>query len=159
MSHLAKRQYLKVIRERYQKATKKEKSIISSEFCEVCGYKRKYAISILNDRRKRGIGKRGRRAKYGPDVIEHLLELWIAMKMCSKKMVLALPLWLKYYKSKNYTDEIEHQLLQMSSSTIDRLLKPYRKPRRKGLSGTKSWVKSRIPLELLDKNVPRPWFV
>lgn len=36
--------YLKAIRSRYRKANKKDKGSILSEFCEVCGYNRKYAI-------------------------------------------------------------------------------------------------------------------
>ena len=47
MSRSKKRAYLNKIKERYLKATKKEKSIILNEFCLVCGYNRKYAICIL----------------------------------------------------------------------------------------------------------------
>jgi hypothetical protein len=48
MSHQLKKEYLKGIRERYLEANKSKKSMILDEFCEVCGYARKYAIAILN---------------------------------------------------------------------------------------------------------------
>jgi hypothetical protein len=40
-------EYLKAIRSRYRKAGKKEKGNILNEFCQVCGYHRKYAIRVL----------------------------------------------------------------------------------------------------------------
>ncbi len=44
-----RREYLSTIRERYKNALKKrQKSEILNEFCENCGYDRKYAIRILN---------------------------------------------------------------------------------------------------------------
>jgi hypothetical protein len=44
-----KMEYLKKIYYRYHVATKKQKKHILDEFCETCGYNRKYAIRLLND--------------------------------------------------------------------------------------------------------------
>ena len=44
--------YLKAIRSRYWRAGKKAKVTILDEFCAVCGYHRKYAIRLLNQRGK-----------------------------------------------------------------------------------------------------------
>ena len=44
--------YLKAIRSRYWRAGKKAKVTILNEFCAVCGYNRKYAIRLLNQRTK-----------------------------------------------------------------------------------------------------------
>jgi ribosomal protein L37E len=44
--------YLKAIRTRYRRAGKKAKVTILDEFCAVCGYHRKYAIRLLNQRGK-----------------------------------------------------------------------------------------------------------
>lgn len=52
MGSKSKREYLLAIRERYRKANRESKSLILSEFCQVCGYNRKYAIRILNRRTK-----------------------------------------------------------------------------------------------------------
>lgn len=48
----------------------------------------------------------------------------------------------------------------MSAATIDRLLRPYRSPLKKGLSATKpSLLKNRIPLKLLDGEVTMPGYL
>jgi hypothetical protein len=78
-------------------------------------------------------------------------------RMCAKKMVVALPLWLPFYKA--IDAEIKKLLLVISASTIDRLLRPYKEQWRRGLSTTQaSALKSRIPIQLLDHNVNEPGF-
>jgi hypothetical protein len=91
--------------------------------------------------------------------VNHLRTLWLAMnKMCSKKMVVAIPLWLEFYKDADKT--IKDQLNQMSASTIDRYLKPFKQPLNKGISTTSpSMIKNRIPIKLLDEEVKEPGFV
>ncbi len=44
MSRKSKREYLLAIWERYQRVGKCFKGKILDEFCEVCGYSRKYAV-------------------------------------------------------------------------------------------------------------------
>jgi hypothetical protein len=131
------------------------------------GYSRKYAIRILNGRIDPGKKKPGPRKKYGPHVVTHLemvthLEiLWRAMgKICSKKMVAAIPIWLKYYESPLISPDTRMQLLRVSASSIDRLLRPYRENKIRGISTTTaSWVKSRIPIELMSAKAPRPGLI
>lgn len=48
MSRKSKREYLLAIWERYQRVGKRFKGKILDEFCEVCGYSRKYAVLLLN---------------------------------------------------------------------------------------------------------------
>ena len=48
-------------------------------------------------------------------------------RICSKKMAAALPVWLEFYQRPNFTADIKHEILSMSSSTIDRYLKEYKK--------------------------------
>ena len=48
MSRNSKREYLLAIWGRYQRAGREYKRKILDEFCEVCGYARKYAIGLLN---------------------------------------------------------------------------------------------------------------
>jgi hypothetical protein len=40
--------YLKAIYSRYKKVSKPLRARILDEFCQVCGYNRKYAIGLLN---------------------------------------------------------------------------------------------------------------
>lgn len=157
MSLETKRAYLKALWVRYKNSTKREKTVILDEFCAVCGYSRKHAIALLSNKEfPNRFCRPGPKSVYGLDVVYHLLKLWRHMgKMCSKKMKAALPLWLPFYKDKRLTAEMREQLLQISASTMDRLLKPYKK--QKGLSTTSgSWIKSKIPIELLTKQIEDP---
>jgi hypothetical protein len=47
MIRAKKGDYLEAIRKRYRKSEKVKKQAILDEFCEVCGYNRKYAIRLL----------------------------------------------------------------------------------------------------------------
>ena len=155
-----RRAYLSTIRERYQNAPKRQKKNILDEFCSVCGYSRKYAIRILNGSVEPRTQRPGPKPTYGPDIALHLATLWNAMnRMCSKKMVVALPLWLDFYKEASW--EQKELLKKVSASTIDRLLRPVRSPLKKGKSTTSSasMIKSRIPIQLLDAEVTEPGFV
>ena len=48
MGKKSKWEYFRAIYPRYRKASSAEKTQILEEFCEVCGYNRKYAITKLN---------------------------------------------------------------------------------------------------------------
>ncbi len=157
-----RRHVLTAIRERYQKATKTQKSKILDEFCETCGYKsRKHAIAILNGSREPKTKRPGPKPIYNQNFEFHLVELWRQMGyMCSKKMVKALPLWLKFYREPTFHEEVSKKLLSVSSSSIDRILKPYRQAQRRGLSATQGshLLKNQIPIELFKGNIDRPGF-
>lgn len=154
-----KRHYLIAIRERYEKGTKKEKGLILNEFCSVCKYTRKYAIKILNGRVNPRENKPGPKPKYDSEVTKHLVVLWKSMnEICSKKMKPAISIWLPFYPDAK--GETRSLLEQVSPSTIDRLLKPYKAQH--GLSTTTSpsaWMKSKIPIQLLDHDVVEPGFI
>jgi hypothetical protein len=47
MGRKSKQEYLLAIWGRYQRVGRRFKSKILDEFCEVCGYSRKYAIGLL----------------------------------------------------------------------------------------------------------------
>lgn len=157
MPYEVKRAYLDAIRERYQKSTKSMKTLILNEFTTVCGYERKYAIRILNNQIQPRRKKPGPVSKYD-QILDHVYELWSSMnRICSKKMIVAIPLWLPFYKS---VTEAELKLLKsISPSTIDRLLKPYRENKMRGLSTTVPMLKSKIPIKLLDAEVTEPGFI
>ena len=152
-----RRLYLDTIRDRYKNAPKRQKGIILQEFCLNCDYSRKYAIRILNGKLEPRLAKPGPKRKYGPEFTEILVKIWRAMDFpCSKKMKVALPLWLDH--AKGLTLDQHGQLRSVSSATIDRLLRLYRKKR--GISTTfASMLKSRIPIKLLDGDVKEPGFV
>jgi len=78
-------------------------------------------------------------------------------QMCSKKMVVAMGDWLPHYECK---DDVKLLLLEVSASTIDRLLRSQRNPLQKGLSSTRpSLIKNRIPMKLLEGAIMIPGYM
>jgi len=153
MSSDAKKEYLKNIRPRYQKASKFEKMTMLNEFCTVCKYNRKYAIRILNrsapSHSPSQPAKRGPKNKYDhPDLLKTLKHLWRLTNLpCSKRLKAIILLWLPFYPF--YLSQIvKEAILNISPATIDRLMKPMRDRFHKlGLSTTK-------PGSILNKHIP-----
>src|SRR5882762_8055532 len=88
MSTELKREYLRNIRSRYHKGSKKQRTLILDEFCRVCELTRKHAIRLLNDSLSDLPRRPGPERKYGEDVDKHLRHLgnvWVAsvQRRCS----------------------------------------------------------------------------
>ncbi len=154
----ARRQYLIAIEERYKKDHRMQKSTILSEFCQVCGYNRKYAIMILNADPKESAKKEkpGRPSKYNEVFSKCLKSIWeMTGRICSKKLKAAIPIWINFF---DFPDEQKQLLLQIGSFSIDRVLKPHRQQR--GMSSTKtSLFRHRVPIELVSGYVTEPGHV
>lgn len=168
MGKLSMELYLEKIRSRYQKANRREKGVILDDFCEHSGYHKKHAIRLLNQkvtRRKRVLGRRGRRTKYASaDYLGPLKRIWLATnQLCGKRLKEAMPMWLPHYKSAHemLPDALYEGLLSMSASTIDRLLKPCKVNLKRGLSGTKPGriLKKHIPIKTDQWNEAQPGFL
>jgi len=154
-----KRHYLKRVRLRYHRGSKKQKTIILDEFCEVCSISRKHAIKLLSDDLSDRPKRPGPKRKYGKDVDHHLRHLWESMgRICSKKMKEAIPIWLPFYNEAN--DHMKESLTRISSASIDRHLADYRVKSRKGVSSTSpSLIKNKIPIKLLDQQIKEPGYI
>ncbi len=77
--------------------------MILNEFCEVCGYARKYAIRLLNRKIKSATPTTklpGPKRKYQAEVLlEPLKRIWFASdQLCGKRLKAAIPLWLPHYE-------------------------------------------------------------
>jgi hypothetical protein len=127
-------EYAGVIRERYRVASREEKGRLLVEFCAVTGYHRKAAIRLLG-RKRSGPGKerRGRPVRYGPAVKAVLVVAWETLgRPCGKRLqpflgeVVA---QLERHGEVTVDEETCGLLEQMSASTIDRLLRSYRRRR------------------------------
>lgn len=127
MTRVTVHEYAAALRPRYRAASRKEKRRILDEFCQTTGWHRKAAIRLLNQETRRKVPRRGRPRKYGPEVLEPLHQVWeIGDRMCGKLLKAAMPdllAALERHGELNLTDELGEQLLRMSASTIDRLLK------------------------------------
>lgn len=141
MGKRSKKEYLNKIRERYRKASAAEKSAILNEFCLVCGYNRKYAITVLNRKKKPPRRRPGPKPIYGNDVLKVLKRFWLdADQPCSKRLIKIIELWMPFHELEysSLPATIKSKLLKLSPATIDRLLKSVRfKYKAKGKSGTK----------------------
>ena len=161
-------EYVKAMWPRYLKANKREKGKMLDEFTLVTGIHRKAAIRMLRrqDRTREG-RKRGRKKEYGPELIAVLEVVWEASnRLCSKRLQPFIPEMVRVLRRKGelqVNEEVEAQLCRMSSSTIDRLLKPIRKKYgRRGLATTKpgNLLKNSIPIRTFaDWNENKPGFM
>jgi hypothetical protein len=159
--------YLELLRKRYRGASKKEKGMILDEFVKTTGYGRKYAIALLNGKRdyvKHAV-RRPRSTVYGPGLIPPLLLLFDLFDgMCSKLLRAAMNTELpKLYKAGfiQVSPEIYSKLMDISPSSIDRLLAGRRSQLRKSRRFTKpgTLLKHQIPVRTwADWNEDRPGF-
>lgn len=167
MSGKSKWDYLKAIYFRYRKVSKPLRARILDEFCQVCGYNRKYAIRLLNgpapQKPKATAPKGRRRPTYGAKVILSLTAIWEAAGYpCSARLKALLPLWLPWaIKRLAIAAQVQKQLLSISPATIDRRLKPKKRQLKNRLYGrTKpgTLLKHHIPIKTDSWDVKTPGF-
>jgi 5S rRNA maturation endonuclease (ribonuclease M5) len=169
MSPRSKREYLAAIVKRYRAASRKIKTAILNEFCSTCGYHRKHALRLLRTFRRftqKTPAKRGRRPVYDSEVILiPLKRIWIAASLpCSTRLKAILPEWLPGY-IKTYgpiSQKTAVALLRISSSSIDRMLKPVRAEYTKhGRATTKpgTLLRAHIPVKTNQWDESRPGFL
>jgi len=166
MSNKAKKEYLEEIKKRYFQSNRIEKGIILNEFCNICGYNRKYAIRLIQKKELTRCKKKGRNKKYKSiALIIFLKNLWISTNLaCSKRLKAAIPHWLPYYQSENnqLSENDKRLLLEISPRTIDRVLHKLKfKYKKLGLSTTKpgSLLKKQVPIKLNQWDESRPGFI
>ena len=162
------REYAEAVQQRYLRGTKKEKSRILDEFTNVTGRHRKAAIRLLGSVNEPEPRKKpGRPREYGPAVAGALRVVWEATdRLCSKRLHPFLPelvAVLRRHGESTMTAEVEAQLCRMSPSTVDRLLRPWRRVGgRRPFSTTRpgSLLKNSIPIRTFaDWQENQPGFV
>jgi len=162
------REYTEAVRERYLRGSKKEKGKIFDEFTRVTGCHRKAAIRLFRHCNQPKVNKRrGRPRQYGVTVAGALRVAWEATdRLCSKRLHPFLPelvTVLRRHGESTMTAEIEAELCRLSPSTIDRLLRPYRRlGGRRPFTTTKpgSLLKSSIPIRTFTEwEENRPGFL
>jgi hypothetical protein len=120
--------YLRLLKERYRKASRKERTAMLDEFVKTTGYHRKYAISLLNGRQQRAQGpiKRPRRAIYGPEEARALVILsQLFDHINSKRLRKALDAELQGLYESGFlqvSSECYQKLKRVNPATMDRLL-------------------------------------
>jgi hypothetical protein len=158
------------LRDKYQRLSKKEKTIFLNEFIQLTRYNRCYACQILNVKKEKVSGylniagkrikyiadkrkiKRKKKKIYDQDVLLALKEIWkICDYICSKRLAPFLseiiPVLERWGEIKPNL-KVREKLFKISAATIDRLLSDTRKRYRiKERSTTK-------PGTLLKKSIP-----
>jgi hypothetical protein len=147
-------EYTEAVRLRYLNARKEEKGRILDELIQVTGYHRKAAIRLLHRKSsQKWQQRRGRQRRYGYEVVDALRKVWEASDhLCSKRLkpfIGELVRVLRQHSELAINASLEAELCQMSPSTIDRLLWPWRHlGGRRPLSTTKpgNLLKNSIPI-------------
>lgn len=162
MVQTSKREYLEAIRTRYQKAGRKYKTAILKEFCEICGYHRKHAIRLLNQKCESRRRKPGRPSAYGESELKVLEQIWLtANRPCGLRLQAVIADWLSWYEGEygRVKDGVRNKLLQISARTLDRLMSPVRRKHgQRGKCGTRpgTLLKNQIPIKTHHADVNKP---
>jgi len=161
-------EYAQAIRGRYLRSNKKTKKQILDEFTAATRLHRKAAIRLLNQSAKPSAKHRaGRPRLYDLETISALRFIWESSdRLCSKRLRPFLPELVSILREKgelNIQDKTQKLLCRMSESTIDRILRRYRrKEPGRGLSTTKPGVllKKAIPVRTFSEwNDSQPGFL
>ncbi len=164
MSKEATKEYVERMRERYMSMkTKKAKGRILDDFCGTTELERKHAIKVL--RAGTGLFQRvGRKPNYGPEVTKALKDIWLAAHQpCSKLMHPVMDCYVKSYEKLQglLPKDIQRQVLTISPSSIDRLLKSARLSglrRRRSPAGVAA-VKREVQIRAGEWNVTEPGWI
>jgi hypothetical protein len=166
-SFQVRRALLRHLAPRYRQASPAQKTLLLDSFVEWTGYTRKYAIALLNHgEQDRQRIQRRRLPQYRPAVQQALFMAWKATHyVCAKRLLPSLPSLVALLEQHGHlmlTEEERRQLLAMSVSTAERLLRTQRKSRLHGLSTTTPgpWRKAQIPVRTFSPwEEDRPGFV
>lgn len=153
-----KQEIIRSLAKQYKTGAKKQKGVLVSQLVELTGYNRCYARLVLSHPPGQGKQTRRKTSSYQM-VLLPLKKLWKTSNYCCGQLLVAaisqlLPV-LKKTGDLVVTEEQEKLLFQISSATIDRLLKHERKKLGvKGRSGTKpgTLLKHQIPVKIYT-----PW--
>jgi len=131
ISKQGKRELLEVLRQRYQRAAKPDKSKILDEFVVVAGCHRKHAIRLLTTTNSLAADTPVvARRTYDEAVRQALIVLWEAAdRICGKRLKAVLPglvAALERHGHLKLDAEVRQRVLAVSAATIDRLLAPVR---------------------------------
>lgn len=166
MGNEAKWQYFRVMYERYHTAEGKARPGLLDEFCVTTGYNRKYAIRLLNGPRpekERARRARGRKPRYGKQVISILTTVWEAAGYpWSVRLKALLPSWMPWIRKRyRLSPQVEKELLAMSARQMDRRLQSRKREQKRKIYGrTKpgTLLKHHIPVKTDNWNVQTPGF-
>ncbi len=139
LSYQSKRELVQQMAPRYQEASRAHKILMLDEFVAITSYARKYAIQLLNHPGEpKPRSQQARLPHYGPEVQQALLLAWkAANQICAKRLIPFLPTLVEALERHGHlhlTEERRNQLLSISATTADRLLRSQRKYGPRGIA-------------------------
>ena len=161
-----RKELVEALRERYRSATFGERVEILDEFVALTGYHRKHAIRVLHDEGTKTSAASARNCLYDQAVRQALTTLWEAAdRVCGKRLKALIPLLVDAMARHGHLDLdpiIRSKVLQVSASTIDRMLAAARlhiDGQRKRRKGVGSAIRRSIPVRTFsDWRNPPPGF-
>jgi hypothetical protein len=156
MNKYIRSEHLLIIRKKYQRANKTERSRILDDFIEDSSMNRKSAIRLLNQKAKsqNNHKKAGRKKEYDDPVLIDYIKKISAMTnhICSKRLKPALIKFIPFYEKRYgvFPEQIKKLIRQISARTIDRIFSEHMPQRiKKGLCTTKpgSLIRKKIPIK------------
>lgn len=164
----ARKELIQVLRDRYWKVTRVEKTLILNELVALTGWHRKHAIQAMSRTQEiNNPGPRTRAKVYDEAVREALIVLWeTSDRVCSKRLKAMIPLMVEALERHGHLHLealVRARLLSVSPATIDRMLKPAREVIRRK-RGTKppstSQIRAQVPVRTFaDWGSPKPGFM
>jgi len=128
MTRRSIREYAAAVRGQYLRGSRVEKRAMLDEFCKVTGYHCKSAIRLLHHVPSAPAKRPGRHKEYGSEFVLAIKVAWEATDcVCSKPLapfVGQLVPILEGHGELQVSEAVRSQLMQVSASTIDRVLKP-----------------------------------
>lgn len=166
MSMPSRREYLASIYARYRPAPKAVKTRMLDEFCASAGYRRKYAIRLLNGPLRRALSHRhGRGRTYTNQDVSALRVIWRILDYpCGQRLKPMVPEMIRVLERCHelvVTPVAQRHLTRMSAKTMDRRLAVWREEAGHRLRGTTkpgSLLKSQIPIALSRWDETRPGY-
>lgn len=153
MNRQSTREYVAVMRGRYEGASKKRKGELLTELCQVVGCHRKSGIRLLRGCQSPGNKRPGRPCKYTSQVVPYLVKAWEATdRICSQRLVAFMPellVCLERHGEMVVDGQLRQMLEQVSASTVDRLLRAHRQQlgrRPKGGERSEASIRKRVPI-------------
>jgi len=150
----------------YNSLSKKEKSEVITIIEEMTEHSRKHVIRrLLNKKKtsKSNCKKTGRVSKYSSPIISnYILDLWKqTQNICSRRLKEAIVVWMPYYEEE-IPEDIKTKLKEISASSIERILRVYRKrygSKWKVTTKPGSLLKTHIPIHKNKWDESKPGFV
>ena len=149
------KEIVNTIRKRYENSSSKEKTLIIDEFQNLTGFHRKHVIRLFNKKinSENKLKTNNYKIIYTEDVEKIILILWETLgRICSKRLKAAIPSIvesMEYHGHLSLDSDLKEKVLSISASTIDRMLVPIKKEKKKYYNKRKKFnysIKKQIPV-------------